>query len=356
MIVAMCCTKNWYMYLATDLYALLKHNKVKKIYLFIEDDAIPYITDKRVEFININKIPEYIMQRSPNYKTQYTRMAFVRCYFSKILKEDKIFYIDVDALVVDNLDDLWNMSLDGKLLIGVKEPGEWSKHLGIDGMDDKYINSGVLIMDLKNIRKQRLDDEMIRLLNANFYHYPDQDVINIVFKDKIKYVDNRYNSTETTGMVSNAKIVHYIRERKGWIQTSPRSEIWYNYHKEMLGGTDMVKVEVTERFTLGDYGKLKNIVRKTIDRPGELFVGDVFECDDEMAKYLTGGNALKRPFVKVIEIMPKEEPKVEAKIEYHEEEKKPEVSMKLELEDVKVIAEELNKVTKKTTRGKKSKK
>ena len=44
MIVAMCCTRNWYVYLATDLYALLKHNKVKKIYLFIEDDAIPYIT------------------------------------------------------------------------------------------------------------------------------------------------------------------------------------------------------------------------------------------------------------------------------------------------------------------------
>ena len=70
---------------------------------------------------------------------------------------------------------------------------------------------------------------MINLLNKNFYHYPDQDVINIVFKDKIKYLSNIYNSTETTGMVNNAKIIHYIRERKGWIKTSPRSNIWFKY-------------------------------------------------------------------------------------------------------------------------------
>lgn len=114
----------------------------------------------------------------------------------------------------------------------------------------------------------------------------------------------------------------------------------------------MVKVEVTEDFTLGRFNELKNIVRKSQDKPGKLFKGDVFECEEDLVNYLSGDNALKKSFVKVVEILPK----AEAKIEYHEEEKKPEVSMKLELEDVKVIAEELNKATKKATKGKKSKK
>ena len=48
----MCCTRNWYIYLATEVYALFKHNNVKKLYLFIEDDNIPYLLDKRIEFIN----------------------------------------------------------------------------------------------------------------------------------------------------------------------------------------------------------------------------------------------------------------------------------------------------------------
>ena len=350
MIVAMCCTRDWYIYLATELYALFKHNKVKKVYLFIEDDEISYLKDKKIEFINVNTLHEYITQKSPNYNTKYSKLSYLRCYFSKILKCDKILYIDADALVVDDISDLWNMSFDDKVLIGVKEPGEWSKHLSIANMDDKYINSGVLLMNLKAIREQQLDDKMINLLNTNWYWYPDQDVINIVCKDKIKYVSNVYNSTETTGIVDNAKIIHYIRERKGWIKTSSRSEIWYNYHKEMLGGMNMVKVEVTEDFSLARFNEIKNLVRKSKSVDGFLFRGDVFECEEELAKYLTGENAFKKAFVKVIEVMPK----VEAKIEYHEEEKKPEATIKLETEDVKEIAKQVNKAVKKTT--KKSKK
>ena len=46
MIVAICSTKNWYFYVATELYALFKHNEVSKVYLFIENDEIPYLKDK----------------------------------------------------------------------------------------------------------------------------------------------------------------------------------------------------------------------------------------------------------------------------------------------------------------------
>lgn len=97
----------------------------------------------------------------------------------------------------------------------------------------------------------------------------------------------------------------------------------------------MIICEVTERFTLKDFDKLKNIQRKSIDTYGTLYVGDTFECDEKMVKYLSGDNAFKKPFVKVVEILPKEKP------------------IKLELDDVKVIAEEVNKTTKKKKTSKK---
>lgn len=78
----------------------------------------------------------------------------------------------------------------------------------------------------------------------------------------------------------------------------------------------MIKVEVTEGFTLKDFNKLKNVERKSIDRKGELFVGDTFECDEEMVKYLSGGNKYQKPYVKVIEVLPtKKEPKIIETIE-----------------------------------------
>ena len=79
-----------------------------------------------------------------------------------------------------------------------------------------------------------------------------------------------------------------------------------------LGGNFMVKCEVIETFTLGKFNELKNIVRATNqNKEGWLYMKDTFECNDEMAQYLTGGNDKNKVVVKVLEIIPKEEKKEE---------------------------------------------
>lgn len=67
----------------------------------------------------------------------------------------------------------------------------------------------------------------------------------------------------------------------------------------------MVKVKVIDNFSLGKFNELKNIVRANPrqDLKGRLFKGDIFECTEEMAEYLTKTNAQGKPFVEVIEIM-----------------------------------------------------
>lgn len=311
MIIAMCATRNWYFYTAVALYSILSHNKIQKVYLFIEDDKIPYIQDKCVEFININKTPEYVTKISPNYNTHYSKMSYIRCFFSKYLKEDKVLYLDVDALVVGNIEELWNMDLEENYIAGVHEDGEWEGYLQVKGLDKTYINSGVMIMDLKAIREQKLDDKMINLLNARKFAFPDQDVINITLKDKIKHISNKYNSTEITGFRDDAKIIHYIRERKGWIKESPRSNIWFQYYfsyidKLLSGGDNMIKLIAEKDFTLQKFEELKNIVRNNLDEDGKIFKDDTFECTEDMAKYLTGENAQNISVARVIEVMPEE--------------------------------------------------
>ena len=69
----------------------------------------------------------------------------------------------------------------------------------------------------------------------------------------------------------------------------------------------MIKVEVTEDFTLEKFNELKNIIRKTKEQEGKLFIGDTFECDKKMADYLTGNNPINRAVVKVIEVITEKE-------------------------------------------------
>lgn len=319
MIIGMAATRNWYMYMATVLYSLCKHNNIEKMYLFIEDDNIPFLFDERIEFINIYNLPEYVKKTSPNYNSFYTKMTFARCYFSKVLSCDKIIYIDVDALCVDNIQEIWDLNLENNVIVGVFESGEWEKYLQYDKLDNTYINAGFMLMDLKKIREEGIDDKILYLINNIKYAFPDQDTINIVCRDKIKHISNIYNSCETTGIVDNAKIIHYIREQKGWVKGSPRGEIWQKYFNEMIkGGKKMEEnYKVKALISFDDYNgqevREENKCEKREARKSEWWT------TKERYEFLKSKNAVELVEIKKIEL-----PKVHGvpvKIELKEEKK-----------------------------------
>ena len=74
--------------------------------------------------------------------------------------------------------------------------------------------------------------------------------------------------------------------------------------KKKLGGKNMVRCETIREFTLERFNELKNIKRRKQEEDGRLFVGDEFECNEELAEYLTGNNAKNQIVVKVLEIIP----------------------------------------------------
>ena len=107
----------------------------------------------------------------------------------------------------------------------------------------------------------------------------------------------------------------------------------------------MIKCEVTREFTLGKFDELKNIKRKNVDTHGRLYLGDTFECDEEMAKYLTGNNTNEDIVVKILEVIPEEEKKGgETKVAEVKEEKKE--------TDTKKIAKSVISATKAVKLGK----
>lgn len=338
--IAFCCTRNWYYYLLVNIYALLNTNKVKKLYLIIEDDNVKSIKDLcdkfkiEVEFININKIDEYVKQSSPNYNTKYSKLSMSRLYFTKIIKEDKVLYLDADTLVLDDISELWNIKFNDNVLIGTKESGEWDKHLYTSGLNDKYINSGVLLMNLKALREEELDESMLYLINSNRYEFPDQDVINLVCRNRIGYVSNEYNANETTGIPEHIKIMHYIRGNKGW-NDSKYSYLWREWQSkilnEMLKGAKEMKIEALQDYT-------DNLLKQDIKK------GDQYVVDKDRGKVITETLYKDKPLARIVEIVKKE-------VEVLEEAKE----LKEEIKEIIEETKEVKKVSKpKTTTKKKA--
>ena len=224
-VIALACTKNYYKYLWTWLYAYTRNNYYRKIYLFIEDDKLnlPFIN---IEYININKVP--LNKKGLNYNTGYTKASLIRLYLTKFIKEDKALWLDMDLIVKDNIDALWDVDLTNYYVAGVVDQGAKTNLMTPDLDIDKnlYINSGVLLLNLDKIRKDKKDKELNDFVNKNKLMYPDQDTINVVFKNNIYFLENKYNSSLFTGEASDFKIYHWAGAKENWVYNREHAELW----------------------------------------------------------------------------------------------------------------------------------
>ena len=66
----------------------------------------------------------------------------------------------------------------------------------------------------------------------------------------------------------------------------------------------MIRCEVIKEFTFGNFNELENITRRSVDTYGKLYIGDTFECKEDIARYLLGNNERGKIVIKILEIIP----------------------------------------------------
>lgn len=71
----------------------------------------------------------------------------------------------------------------------------------------------------------------------------------------------------------------------------------------------MIKCEVIKKFTLKEFGKLKDVKKVGNRNKDEFDVKDTFKCEKEMADYLMGENPFNETVIKILEVEPKEQDK-----------------------------------------------
>lgn len=245
MIIALSSNKSWYSYLTVCLNSIIRHTKkLKKIYLFLETvnyNDVPYL-DKmikkynNIEFVLIdaNKvIKEKIMDDYINKNTVYTDFALIKCMLSSYVIEDKVLYLDVDLVVRKDISNLWNYHIQDLYIGAVRDFGIYiNESKETKDIQSSYINSGVILFNLKKMREDSVEEKILDLLNNKKLTYPDQDAINIVCYGKILYLPSMYNFAENITMnVYNhdlIKVFHYADTKKNWVVNRHYAEEWYD--------------------------------------------------------------------------------------------------------------------------------
>ena len=195
-------TRNLYEQMYVCLKSLLAHNEIDRVYLLIEDDEYPYPVPEFVHPVNVSA-QEYFKPGTPNYACQWSYMSMLRCVFGNMFADEhKILWLDCDTIVHEDITDLFDMDMTGYMYAGAIERQNCIYLF-------KYINCGVLLMNLDVIRERGREAEMVYLLNTYPFAFPDQDVINLICQGWIRTISSEYNANAFTDKCSRPKIFHF---------------------------------------------------------------------------------------------------------------------------------------------------
>jgi len=230
------------------LKSLIENNQGKidiyVLYISLSDDSINDLSTLNTDRCTLHyiQIDEDILDNVP-FTRFYSREANIRLFAQLYLPEelDRILWLDSDVIVNGDIGEFYQQSFDGKLYVAYKDliQGDSVEKKASLGMpaDAIYINSGVLLMNLEEIRKKINTEDIFNYINAYYSRldFVDQDVLSGLLYDNIKVVEEDYTYNYFVSNIKlsnrhrvyhNIRIIHYAMERKPW----KKGFIYYGFH------------------------------------------------------------------------------------------------------------------------------
>ena len=207
--------------------------------------------------------------------------AYYRISLPSLLPNvDKVIYTDTDIINFKDLSEMYNIEFKGKMYfcgtldyIGHLEE---LRKLGI--FTDKYMNTGVMLMNLKAMRNDSIEEKIRNFVYSHFLNHHEQTAINAVCynniqilsykyasfafssKEKLNYFNNnqsklyRYNESELNQSFYDPTLLHFPGYVKPWekkCSNMKRVYWWYYakksiYFQEILDYYGFMKEEIEE--------------------------------------------------------------------------------------------------------------
>lgn len=197
-------------WVGTVMQSILEHTDSRICFHILHDETLSSDNKYKLEKVAYNgssiaefhKIDEGDFSVVKNQMSRFTIGAMFRCSLPELLPDlNRIIYLDADLFVNRDIKELWDVDVREYCLAGVVDEGVnihnypriLNKYPEIK--KEFYFNSGVLYMNLKKLRefgnlKKLVVDFLVENPEAGL---PDQDALNVLFHDKVLYLDDSWN-------------------------------------------------------------------------------------------------------------------------------------------------------------------
>lgn len=188
--------------------------------------------------------------RSSGEKPSYlAKMAYARLLIPRIFPATtaRVLYLDVDLLALEDLSSLWETDLKGAVAGAVPDIRLHTAYVA-KGVDPKkgriefmseigypefspdlpsvpvYLNSGVLLIDLKRWREEAISEKAFAYLRAHPQTpFHDQDALNAALDGRWVELEPRWNSQDHYPKLRSEDrkgILHFVTKAKPWLAES----------------------------------------------------------------------------------------------------------------------------------------
>ncbi len=183
----------------------------------------------------------------------FTLTIYFRLFIPQMFPQyDKGIYIDSDVVITDDIAKLFDIDIGDNYIGACRDlsiadvpPLVAYTENAVGADKGGYINSGVLLMNLKKMRDDGFEEHFLHLLNT--YHFdsiaPDQDYINAICKGKIHYLDEEWDAmpNESKAPLKHPRLIHYNLFSKPWCYDGIQyGEVFWQYAEDS-GFIDEIK-------------------------------------------------------------------------------------------------------------------
>lgn len=158
----------------------------------------------------------------------FTLTIYFRLFIPEMFPQyDKGIYIDSDVVLTDDIAELYDTDIGDNFIGACNDlsiadipPLVAYTENAIGVKKQEYVNSGVLLMNLKKMRERDLEGHFLNLLNT--YHFdsiaPDQDYLNAMCNGKIYYLDESWDAmpNDAKPPLEKTRLIHYNLFSKPW--------------------------------------------------------------------------------------------------------------------------------------------
>ncbi|MBQ9875006.1 MAG: glycosyltransferase family 8 protein [Thermoguttaceae bacterium] len=222
--------KNYAPFLATTIASILKNAAPDDVLSVRVVDAGLSLKDREI-VENLKSIRSFrltfykpdlseYLKLFPNDIGNFPVVCNYRLFLGEYLPRevDKILYMDVDAIAIQSLRELWETPLDDQFLAAAKDSFVSREHIeALDlSKDYVYFNSGVLLVNVKKWRDDGLLEKILRtaVKIRDKIAFQDQDVLNVL-ANEIGYreIDGKWNCRPDFYEEDKTCVLHYMGVR-----------------------------------------------------------------------------------------------------------------------------------------------